>query len=168
MKHIAAAALLATATMMTTACVSSGQLDQKIAPLQTQLNEMQSEQKAIKEQQAKTDAFITNDLRLGEAIEVGQRVDRIEKSVADLQRKIDEFQNTWDSALREHRSLVDNEMKTFERINSGRNQKTNQLVMTSIQRQIDAIDALKQQLVRLQSDLRIQAPETTETTPGTQ
>jgi DNA repair exonuclease SbcCD ATPase subunit len=151
----------AAALVYTTGCVSSGKLNSTVAPLQSQIGELQKQNEELKGKTEKLDAFVTNDLRLGEALEVGRRVDSIEKKVADLQRQLDEFQTNWDQALREHKTLVETDVKTFERINNQRNAKSNQMMQTSVEKQIQALDQLRSELQKIQSELRVIAPETT-------
>ncbi|HMZ52056.1 MAG TPA: hypothetical protein PKH51_02695 [Candidatus Sumerlaeota bacterium] len=138
----------------TTACVSGGSFKKRNAEVDSQIAELKSAQE-------KTDQFVMNDKRLNEALEVGNRVDAIEKKVADMQRQLEDFQTTWDTALREYKSTLDTNIQTFEKINSQRNAKSNQLIQTAIQKQIDAVDALRGDLQKIQSELRVLAPETT-------
>ncbi|MCC7393129.1 hypothetical protein IT571_12315 [Candidatus Sumerlaeota bacterium] len=138
----------------TTACVSGGSFKKRNAEIDSQIAELKSAQE-------KTDQFVMNDKRLNEALEVGNRVDAIEKKVADMQRQLEDFQTTWDTALREYKSTLDTNIQTFEKINSQRNAKSNQLIQTAIQKQIDAVDALRGDLQKIQSELRVLAPETT-------
>lgn len=138
----------------TTACVSGGSFKKRNAEVDSQIAELKSAQE-------KTDQFVMNDKRLNEALEVGNRVDAIEKKVADMQRQLEDFQTTWDTALREYKYTLDTNIQTFEKINSQRNAKSNQLIQTAIQKQIDAVDALRGDLQKIQSELRVLAPETT-------
>lgn len=138
----------------TSACVSGGSFKKRNAEIDSQIAELKSAQE-------KTDQFVMNDKRLNEALEVGNRVDAIEKKVADMQRQLEDFQTTWDTALREYKSTLDTNIQTFEKINSQRNAKSNQLIQTAIQKQIDAVDALRGDLQKIQSELRVLAPETT-------
>ena len=138
----------------TTACVSGGSFKKRNAEIDSQIAELKSAQE-------KTDQFVMNDKRLNEALEVGNRVDAIEKKVADMQRQLEDFQTIWDTALREYKSTLDTNIQTFEKINSQRNAKSNQLIQTAIQKQIDAVDALRGDLQKIQSELRVLAPETT-------
>ncbi|MCC6546905.1 hypothetical protein IT570_07025 [Candidatus Sumerlaeota bacterium] len=152
--HLPSAVTASVMLVAASGCVSSGTYKKGTADLEAQIT-------AVKEAQEKTEQFVMNDKRLNEALEVGNRVDEIEKKVADMQRQLENFQTTWDTALREYKTTLNNDVQTFERINSQRNAKTNQLVQTAIQKQIDAFDALRTDLQKLQGELRVLAPETT-------